>query len=277
MCRKRALAATAQMSALNLLICGLATAAVLAASPALASGAKPAAPATATQTPAPTPAEVAPTRTKASPEVRAQADRLEPLARAAFWASQVDADPKDPEAAVKMAGALRVLGRYEEAAQAAEAILVLQPQNVEALLERARVAVAQGQGFYAIEPARKAMQIAPKDWRAATLLAVAMDQAQRPDEALAAHRKALEIAPDNALVLSNMAMFYASQGDKAQAETLLRKAIAEPDATLQVRQNLALVLGLQGKIAEAEKIEREDLPPQMAQANLDYFKAAAAR
>jgi Flp pilus assembly protein TadD len=176
-----------------------------------------------------------------------------------------------------MAGALRALGRYQEAAEAAEAVLVLQPQNVEALLERARVAVAEGQGFYAIDPARKAMQIAPKDWRAATLLAVAMDQALRPDEALAAHRKALEIAPDNALVLSNMAMFYAAQGDKAQAETLLRKAIAEPDATLQVRQNLALVLGLQGKIAEAEKIEREDLPPQMAQANLDYFKAAAAR
>jgi Flp pilus assembly protein TadD len=271
MCRKRALAATAQMMTPKLLACGLATAALLAAFPALASGAKPKAQAAAT------PADTAPARPKATPEVRAEAERLEPLARAAFWASQVDADPKDAEAGIKLSSALRAMARYDEAAQAVEAVLVLQPQNLEALLERARVAVARGQGFYAIEPVRKAMQIAPKDWRAATLLAVAMDQAQRPDEALAAHRKAMEIAPDNAVVLSNAAMFYAAQGDKAEAETLLRKAAAEPDATLQVRQNLALVLGLQGKLAEAEKIERENLPPQMAQANLDYFKAAGAR
>ena len=270
MCRKRALAATAQMPTPNLLICGLAMAAMLTASPALASSAAPAA------APA-TPAQAAPSPTKAGPEVRAEADRLGALPRAAFWASQVDADPKDAEAGIKLTAALRTMGRYNEATQAVDAVLVLQPQNLEALLERARVAVAQGEGFYAIDPARKAMQIAPKDWRAATLLAVAMDQSQRPDEALEAHRKAMAIAPDNAVVLSNAAMFYAAQGDKAGAETLLRKAVAEPDATLQVRQNLALVLGLQGKLAEAEKIERENLPPQMAQANLDYFKAVGAR
>jgi Flp pilus assembly protein TadD len=209
--------------------------------------------------------------------VRAEAERLEPLARAAFWASQVDADPKDAEAGIRLAASLRALGRFNESAQAADKVLVLQPQNEDALLEKARTAVAAGQGFYAIEPSRKALQIAPKDWRAATLLAVALDQSQRPDDALAAHKKAMEMAPDNAVVLSNAAMFYAVQGDNAQAEALLRKAVAAPDATLQVRQNLALVLGLQGKLAEAEKIEREDLPPQMAQANLDYFKAVSAR
>lgn len=274
MCRKRALAATAQM-----LTPWLGAAALLASSPAFALGAKPAAPAPA-QAPAAAPAKAlaappAPAP-KATAEVRAEADRLEPLARAAFWASQVDADPKDPEAGIKLAASLRTLGRYDEAARAADRVLVMQPQNVEALLEKARTALAAGQGFYAIDPTRKALQIAPKDWRAATLLGVALDQAQRPTEALEAHRKAMQMAPDNAVVLSNAAMFYATQGDKAQAEALLRKAVAKPGATLQVRQNLALVLGLQGKLAEAEKIEREDLPPRMAQANLDYFKAVSA-
>jgi len=285
MCRKRAFAATAQMLTPRLLTFGLATAAVLAASPAFAWGAKPAAPApapAATAAPAQAPAAPAqtsapiPAPTKASPATRAEAERLEPLARAAFWASQVDADPKDPEAGLKLAASLRALGRYAESEQAADKVLVLQPQNEDALLEKARTALAGGQGFYAIEPIRKALQIAPKDWRAASLLAVALDQSQRPDEALEAHRKAMEMAPDNAMVLSNAAMFYAAQGDKAQAETLLRKAVAEPGSTLQVRQNLALILGLQGKLAEAEKIERDDLPPQMAQANLDYFKAVSA-
>src|SRR5262249_18335130 len=141
-----------------------------------------------------------PSPKKASPEARAAAERLEPLARAAFWASQVDADPKDPEAGIKLAASLRSLARFDEAAQAAEAVLGLQPQNLDALLERARVSLAAGQGFYAIEPARKALQIAPKDWRAATLLAVALDQAQRPTEALDAHRKAMEMAPENPVV-----------------------------------------------------------------------------
>ena len=275
MCRKRAFAATAQMLTPKILIFGLAAGTVLAASPALAWGSKPAAPA-----PASTPAASAPNAApapKAPPEVRAEADRMEPLGRAAFWASQVDADPKDAEAGVKLSASLRTLGRYDEASQAADKVLVLQPQNVEALLEKARSALAADQGFYAIDPIRKAMQLAPKDWRAASLLGVAMDQAKRPAEALEAHRKAMEMAPDNAVVLSNAAMFYAAQGDRAQAETLLRKAVSRPGASLQVRQNLALVLGLQGKMAEAEQIEREDLPPPMAQANLDYFKAANAR
>ena len=37
----------------------------------------------------------------------------------------------------------------------------------------------------------------------------------------------------------------------------------------------ALVLGLEGKLDEAEQIQRQDLPPQMADNNLAYLKAAA--
>ena len=281
MCRNPALAATAQMPAALL---GALT--VLLLKPALAwSAAPPAAPLPAASPPvratppAPRPpAATAPeARPKAPPEIRAQAERLDPLSRAAFWASQVDADPKDPEAGVKLASALRALGRYPEAYNAAQAVLVVQPGNVEALLETARAAIAGNEGFYAIEPARKAMQAAPRDWRAASLLAVGLDQAKRPAEALEAHRKALQLAPQNPVVLSNAALFYAAQGDRTQAESLLRKAAGQPGASVQVRQNLALVLGLEGKLAEAEQIERQDLPPQMAQANLDYFKAAGAR
>ena len=285
MCRKRALAATAQMLPPLLM-----ASALLIAGPALAWGSKPTPAASAATPPAqskaaatvktadqPTSGAAADAKPKASPDVRAQAERLDPLSRAAFWASQVDADPKDAEAGVKLSSALRQIGRYPEAYDAAQAVLVQHPDNIEALLETARAALAGNEGFYAIEPARKALAASPKDWRAASLLAVALEQASRPVEALEAHRKALQIAPENALVLSNAAMFYASQGDKPQAETLLRKAAALPGANLQVRQNLALILGLQGKMAEAEQIERQNLPPQMAEANLDYMRSANAR
>lgn len=269
MCRNLAIAATALML----------SSMVLTPSKALAWGAKSAAPAPA-PAPSQTPSKTAAAqpdqpRAKASPEVRAAADRLDPLGRAAFWAAQVNVDPKDAEAGTKLASSLRAIGRNQEAHEAIQAVLVQQPDNVEALLESVRVAVADNQGFFGIDAARRAMQLAPKDWRAPSLLAVSLDQIGRSAEALEAHRKAMQLAPENPVVLSNAAMFYAAQGDKAQAEVLLRKAVAEPGATLQVRQNLSMVLGLQGKFAESEQIQRQDLPPQMAANNLAYLMAAA--
>ncbi|MDB5459620.1 MAG: hypothetical protein JWO72_1361, partial [Caulobacteraceae bacterium] len=80
MCRKLALAATALMLPL-----------VLAATPALAWGlGKPAAATAAATNAASTPAAPAPAAgSKASAQDRAAADRMDPLGRAAFWASQV--------------------------------------------------------------------------------------------------------------------------------------------------------------------------------------------
>ena len=265
MCRKPAMAATALM--LTFAFTG---------SPALAWGGKNTASAPSAQPPAqtPAPAPAADGKQKASAQERAAADRLDALARAAFWASQVNIDAKDAEAGVKMATALRQIGRYQEAWDAAQQVLTQHPDNVDALLESARVAVSDNQGFFAIAPAQKAMTLAPKDWRAPSLLAVGYDQADQPKAALKAHQQAMALAPANPQVLSNAAMFYASQGDKASAETMLRKAAAMPGATVQVRQNLALVLGLQGKMAEAEQVERQVLPPAMVVNNLAYMQAA---
>ena len=61
----------------------------------------------------------------------------------------------------------------------------------------------------------------------------------------------------------------------ADSETLLRRAASRPDAGAQERQNLALVLGLEGKMAEAEHLIRQDLPPDVAAANLAYLRGAS--
>ncbi|MBS0412453.1 MAG: tetratricopeptide repeat protein [Proteobacteria bacterium] len=254
MCLKLALAATALS---------------LIGAPALAAKAPaPAAPAAA---PVVAPA---PALAKATPEQRAEADRMDPLARAAFWSRETEADPRDTVAGVKLVKALRELGRYDEAVAQAEHILVIDPANVEALIEEARTRITQGQGFFAIDPAQRAAAAAPKDWRPQSLLAIALEQSQRDDEALAAHQRALALSPDNPAALSNLAMFYAAHGQSAQAEALLRRAVAQPGATAQIRQNLALILGLDGHLAEAEQLARRDLPPAMVDNNLAYLHAA---
>lgn len=258
---------TVQIMCLKLALA--ATALSLIGAPALAAKAPaPAAPAAA---PVVAPA---PALAKATPEQRAEADRMDPLARAAFWSRETEADPRDTVAGVKLVKALRELGRYDEAVAQAEHILVIDPANVEALIEEARTRITQGQGFFAIDPAQRAAAAAPKDWRPQSLLAIALEQSQRDDEALAAHQRALALSPDNPAALSNLAMFYAAHGQSAQAEALLRRAVAQPGATAQIRQNLALILGLDGHLAEAEQLARRDLPPAMVDNNLAYLHAA---
>lgn len=254
MCRKRALVATVLAPALLLW------------TPAFAADAPKAAP----QATAP----AAPVIQKASPQQRAEARRLDPLARAAFWGSEFDLDAADAEAGAGLAQALRGLGRNDDAAEVATKALVAHPSDGTLLLELARAHVARGQGFYAIDPARKAAAQNPKDWRPLTLLAVAYEQAQRDDEAEAAHRQALALAPNEATPLANYAMHLAAKGDLAGAEAQLRRAAALPSATIQVRQNLALVVGLQGRLPEAEKLARADLPPEQVANNLAYLRAA---
>ncbi|QUD90838.1 pilus assembly protein TadD [Phenylobacterium montanum] len=210
---------------------------------------------------------------KASAAERDAAERLEPLARAAFWGREVDIDPTDVVAGVKLSSALRAVGQNGEAITVAGRVLVLDPNNFDALMETAKAYVAAGQGFYAIDPLKKASLARPRDWRPMSLLGVAYVQVQRDDDAQAIWHDALALSPENPAVLSNLAMDMAAKGDAAGAETLLRRAVAQPGSGLVERQNLSLVLGLQGKLAEAEKILREDLPPEQANADLAYLQS----
>ncbi|MGH6958765.1 MAG: tetratricopeptide repeat protein, partial [Caulobacteraceae bacterium] len=98
----------------------------------------------------------------------------------------MDIDPSDIAAQLDLAQALRALGKYPEAAAAAQAALVLQPTNLDALLEAARAKIDENQGFYAIDDARKAESLAPRDWRPVSLLAIALAQSDRDEEALQA-------------------------------------------------------------------------------------------
>lgn len=226
--------------------------------------------------PAPAPAAVAtPAPRRSSPEMRAQAERLEPLARAAFWTAEVATDPTDAGAGVRLSAALRAMARYDEAIAAAERVLVQRPDSVEALLEVGRAHIGRGQAFHALEPLRKAAALAPKDWRAQSLIGIAYDQTDRPADAREAWAAALRLSPDNTAVLTNMGLSYAAGGEREQAVAYLRQAAGRPDATAQTRLNLALVLGLSGRGGEAERLIRDQLPPEDAEANLAWLRRAA--
>ncbi|WP_332661200.1 tetratricopeptide repeat protein [Brevundimonas sp.] len=214
-------------------------------------------------------------RQPASAEVRAAYERSDALSRSVFWTDQADIDPRDPVAGVKAAAALRDLGRYDQAAETAQGVLVIQPNNVDAMLEVGRAHIARGQAFYGVAALEQARNARPNDWQAWSLLGTAYEQVRRPADARAAWAQALALSPDNPAVLTNMAISAMTQGDSVAAEPLLRRAAAQPGASLKVRLNLAMVLGLSGKIDEAEQILRRDLPPEAADANLQWLRDRA--
>lgn len=221
------------------------------------------------------PAQTPVGRQPATAEVRAAYERTDALSRQIFWSDQADIDPMDPVAGVRAAQALRELGRFDQAAEMASRVLVVQPANIDAMLELGRAHIARGQAFYGIAALEGARDARPSDWRSWSLLGAAYEQVRRPDDARAAWAQALVLSPDNPDVLSNMAMSAMTRGDAAGAEPLLRRAVAQPGASLKVRLNLAMVLGLTGKLAEAEQMLRRDLPPEAADRNLAWLRERA--
>lgn len=253
----------------------IATVALLAAlaSPALAQQQASLAPPTAAPA---APAAPRPAPTPASAEARAAADRADALTRSVFWTQEAEIAPSDPVAGVKAAQALRELGRYDQAADQAQRVLMVQPTNYDAQLEMGRAHIARGQAFYGIQALEQARDARPGDWRPWSLLGAAYEQVRRTEDARTAWAQALAISPENPDVLTNMAVSAMAKGDNAAAEPLLRRAAAQPAASLKVRLNLAMVLGLNGKMGEAEQILRRDLPPDQADSNLAWLNARLA-
>lgn len=215
-------------------------------------------------------------RRPASADQRAAYERMDALSRSVFWRQEAEINPADPVAGVKLSAALRELGQHDQAAATAQGVVTLQPANVEAMLELGRAHIARGQAFYGIAPLEQAKALAPRDWRPLSLLGVAYQQVRRPEDAQAAWAEGLRLSPENPEILTNAAVARTAQGDAAGAEALLRRAVVQPGATLKMRQNLAMALGLQGKTTEAEQIIRRDLPPEMADANLQWLQGRNA-
>ncbi|WP_417233215.1 hypothetical protein [Brevundimonas sp.] len=223
--------------------------------------------------PATSQAQAAPAaRAPAPAEIRAGYERMDPLARSLFWTGEMEINPADPVAGPRAAQALRELGRYDQAAEAASRTLVAQPANYDALLELGRAHIARGQAFYGIAALEQARALRPDDWRPLSLLGAAYQQVHRPEDARIAWNEGLRLSPDNPDILNNVAIGWLTAGDPAAAETLLRRAVAQPGASLQVRLNLAMAMGLQNKIAEAEQMLRRDLPPEQADRNIAWLR-----
>ncbi|WP_428407548.1 tetratricopeptide repeat protein [Hyphococcus sp.] len=197
---------------------------------------------------------------------------MDPIAAAAFWGTRYNTDQADPAVAVRFSRALRKIGSNEEAVGVMQKTAAANPGNGEVNLEYGKVLVESGRAFEAVRYLETAVAKAPTDWRALSAYGVALDQIGEHDEARAKYDRALGMAPGEVMLLNNKGLSYALDGNLSLARATLRQAATNAGADSRVRQNLALVLALSGEMREAERLARSDLPPLVADNNIDVYR-----
>jgi Flp pilus assembly protein TadD len=193
------------------------------------------------------------------------------------WGERYQADPKDAEAAIHYAQALRATQRREQAAAVLERASIENPHNKELLGAFGRALADVGRYDQALGVLSRAHTPDQPDWKILNVQGAVLDQLGRHGEARKTYSNALKIKPEDPSVLSNLGLSYALTKNFKEAEDTLRRAAAQPGAALKVRQNLALVVGMQGRIADAEQIASAELPPAEAQANVNYLRETLAQ
>ena len=182
------------------------------------------------------------------------------------------ADPKNSEAAIAYARALRVSGQRAQAVAVLQQTSIMNPKSQAVLAEYGRALADAGRYQQALEVLSKAHTPDQPDWRLLNAQGAVLDQMGNFAEARNYYETALKIAPEEPAILSNLGLSYMLAKDLPRAEATLKRAAARSGADPRVKQNLALVLGLQGKYEEAERIASGDLPPDEARANVAYLR-----
>jgi Flp pilus assembly protein TadD len=193
-------------------------------------------------------------------------------AAAGNWNMLFQKHPDDPELALALARDLRRAGRHQQAIDVANGFLDRHGQQPALLGELGKDYLAADRLGLAERTLRVASAAAPQDWQVRSALGVTLDYQGNHAAAQEVYAQALAITPDNPVILNNLGLSQAQAGQLAAAKATLRRAADQPAATAQTRQNLALVEALSGNPEAAERLARQDLSPEMARANADYFK-----
>jgi Flp pilus assembly protein TadD len=187
------------------------------------------------------------------------------------------ANPKDADAALQYAKALRAAGQQAQAVAVLEQATIAHPGNQALLAGYGRALADNGNFQQAFDVLSRAHTPDDPDWRILSAQGTTLDQLGRHDEARQYYATALKIAPEEPSVLSNLGLSYVLSKDLPKAEEALRRAHSRADTDPRVRQNLGLVIGLQGRLAEAEGIVKAGRPAEEAAANVAYLRRLLAR
>ncbi len=193
------------------------------------------------------------------------------------WGQRYERNPKDKQAAMTYANALRALKQHAQAAAVLQSIAARNPQDREILGAYGKALADAGRLKEAATVLANAHTPERPNWSILSAQGSVADQLGDHEQAQNYYRAALRLQPDEPSVMSNLGLSYALNRQLPQAEDTLREAANKAKADMRVRQNLALVLALEGKFGEAEDWSRRDLAPIDAAANVASIRKMIAQ
>ncbi|MCC7080729.1 MAG: tetratricopeptide repeat protein [Burkholderiales bacterium] len=177
----------------------------------------------------------------------------------AFQAA-LDGAADHAQAHVGEARAYLALSRTEEACESLEIALAVEPGCIPALQLLGRLRREGDRPREAIDLLARAVILAPERADLRFDLALALNRAQRPEEAAQAYRDAIERDPRNPAPRINLGLMYLQQfGDPVAAETHFRHALQIEPGHVVAMANLGLSLHDQHRCDEAIALYREGL------------------
>lgn len=193
------------------------------------------------------------------------------------YGRRYDSNPKDPQAAMQFAHALRASDQNAQALAVLQQSALANSGNLEVMAAYGKALLDNNRPKEAADVLARAHRPDRPDWRILSAQGAAADQLG--DHALAQqyYETALRLAPGEPGIMSNLGLSYALSKRLDDGERVLSEAAASPRADKRVRQNLALVYGLRGKFAEAETVLRRDFTPEESAAMLASFRRMVAQ
>jgi len=183
--------------------------------------------------------------------------------------------PEDKAITLALARNLRFSGNPQQAIAVINAATAAQAPDAMTLLELGKDYLAADQLNLAKPTLERAQAAAPLNWEILSSLGVVYDYDGQYQEAQRQYDAALFLEPENPVVLNNKALSLAQAGKLDEAVDTMQQAIDQPSASAQTRQNLALLMALKGDADAAERLARKDLPPAVAEANIEYYSSLA--
>ena len=197
-------------------------------------------------------------------------------AYAATWQARHEAAPRDAQATINYARALRGLTQYAQATAVLEAAAAQDPNDMPLLAAYGKALSDAGRPREAMAVLGRAHTPDRPDWSGLSAQGAVADQLGDHAGAVDYYDAALKIRPGEPSVLSNLGLSYALAKDLPKAEEVMRLAAASPEADTRVRQNYALVLSLEGKFKQAEGVAATDLSPGDAAASVEAIRRTIA-
>lgn len=189
-----------------------------------------------------------------------------------------DAGARNPEALTTLQSAeaqlLRQASKLEAANSVLKALLLREPENLEALYDAALLAEQLGQPAVMEQGLRRVIALKPDHAHALNALGYSFaDRNVQLDEAEQLLSKAIQLAPDDAAILDSVGWLRFRQGRLAESLAALQRAYTQfPDA--EVAGHLVEVLWVSGEQDAARKLMNEALKNSPANVPL---KALSAR